>query len=470
LLPAGAIAGWGLHPLESAAFARRTPHTGHYYTYAQTVSALSSDRTTPDDFTSVSALPGSLNPNNNGSIAIWRAQEKALGLVGATDSAIDGDIGFATDFSSSYWVGGAIHEITHAMGRISGYASYDILDMMRYTGQGQHIFAGGTPAFFSINNGATRLANFDTTSDFGDFVTDSLTPTDPLNAYISGNAITPLDGQMMDVIGFNRVITQAGSVSISDVTITEGLSGTSTATFTVTRTGGTAAFSVNYATAAGTATASVDYGSTSGSLNFAAGVNSQSISVPIFGDATVESDETFFVNLSGATNGATLSKSQGTGTIVNDDSAASSISISDLSIYEGNIGTRTATFTVTRTGGSGAFTVNYASANGTANSGSDYVATSGTLTFGTAVNTQTVSVTINGDTTFENDETFFINLSGATSGTTIARSQATGRILNDDAGDDFSNNSSTTGVVAANGSATGNLEVAGDHDWFRRLD
>ncbi|MDB5575787.1 MAG: hypothetical protein JWR80_963 [Bradyrhizobium sp.] len=443
------------------------PNSGHYYTYAQTVSALNGDRTTPDDFTAVAALPASLNPNNNGSIAIWRAQEKALGLVGATDAAIDGNIGFATDFSSSFWVGGAIHEITHAMGRISGYSSYDILDMMRYTGQGQHIFAGGTPAYFSINNGTTRLANYDTTSDFGDFVTDSITPTDPLNAYISGNSITPLDGQIMDVIGFNRVITQAGSVSISDVNITEGPSGTSTATFTVTRTGGTAAFSVNYATAPGTATANVDYGSTSGSLNFAAGVNSQTISVPIFGDATVESDETFFVSLSGATNGATLSKSQGTGTIVNDDAPGSSISIADLSIYEGNIGTRTATFTVTRTGGSGAFAVNYASANGTATAGSDYVATSGTLSFGAGVNTQTVSVTINGDTGFENDETFSINLSGATGGTTIARAQATGSILNDDPGDDFTNNTSTTGVVAANGLATGNLEVAGDHDWFR---
>jgi Ca2+-binding RTX toxin-like protein len=459
--------GWGEisgQPITRSGIALGGPF-GHFYSYSQTVAALSNDRTTPDDFTAVGAMPASLNPNGNGSIFVSQAEEKALGLMPGTNSSVDGRIGFATDFPSSFWVGAAIHEITHAMGRMSGYASYGILDLMRYSG-GQHVFAGGTPAYFSIDNGVTRLANFDTTSDFGDFVRDSFTPNDPNNAYISGNSITPLDAQIMDVIGFNRVLTQAGSVSISDVTVSEGNSN-STATFTVTRTSGSAAFSVNYATAAGTATAGVDYGSVSGTLSFAAGVNSLTISVPVFGDTAVESNETFFVNLSGASNGATISRSQAVGTIVNDDSPTSSISIADLSIFEGDSGTRTATFTVTRTGGSGAFTVNYATANGTASAGADYVAASGVLTFDSSVNTQTILVTINGDTTSENDETFFVNLSGATNGTTIARAQATGTILNDDPGDDFRDDASTTGAVAVGGSATGNLEVAGDHDWFR---
>jgi hypothetical protein len=100
--------------------------TGHFYTYAQTVTALTNDRTTADDFTAVGAMPGFLNPNGNGSVVIDRAQERALGLVAATDAVVDGNIGFSTDFSSSFWVGGAIHEITHAMGRMSGYADYGI--------------------------------------------------------------------------------------------------------------------------------------------------------------------------------------------------------------------------------------------------------------------------------------------------------------------------------------------------------
>jgi hypothetical protein len=113
--------------------------------------------------------------------------------------------------------------------------------------------------------------------------------------------------------------TLPGSISIGDVTVTEGDGGTKLATFTVTRTGGAAAFAVNYATANGSATAGSDYVATSGTLNFASGVTTQTISVTINGDTTVESDETFFVNLFGATNGAAISDSVGVGTIANDD-------------------------------------------------------------------------------------------------------------------------------------------------------
>ena len=206
-----------------------------------------------------------------------------------------------------------------------------------------------------------------------------------------------------------------GNISISDVTIAEGNAGTSTATFTVTRTGGTAAFDVNYATADGTATAGSDYvAQPAGTVSFAAGDLTKTISVTINGDTTVEPDETFFVNLLGATNGGTIVKSQGTGTITNDDSVGN-ISISDVTVAEGNAGTSTATFTVTRTGGTAAFDVNYATADGTATAGSDYVAQpTGTVSFAAGDLTKSISVTINGDTTVEPNETFFVNLLGAT--------------------------------------------------------
>ena len=112
-----------------------------------------------------------------------------------------------------------------------------------------------------------------------------------------------------------------------------------------------------------------------------------------------------------------------------------SISINDVSLTEGNAGTALMTFTVTRTGGTGgAFDVNFATANGSATTAdADYAANSGTLNFGAGVNTQTVSVTINGDTKFELSENFFVNLSGATNGATIADNQALGTIINDDA-------------------------------------
>ena len=89
--------------------------------------------------------------------------------------------------------------------------------------------------------------------------------------------------------------------------------------------------SVSYATADGTATAGSDYVSASGTLTWAAGdTSSKTISVTVNGDTTVEPDETFYVNLSSPSN-ATISKSQGVGTIQNDD-------VQSLSTWQGAIG------------------------------------------------------------------------------------------------------------------------------------
>jgi Ca2+-binding RTX toxin-like protein len=114
----------------------------------------------------------------------------------------------------------------------------------------------------------------------------------------------------------------AGSVSINDVTITEGDSGTQLETFTVTRVGGTEAFDVNFSTSDGTATvADSDYFANSGILHFATDQITQTVSIVINGDTKVEPNETFNVALSKATNGATISDGQGVGTILNDDVA-----------------------------------------------------------------------------------------------------------------------------------------------------
>jgi uncharacterized delta-60 repeat protein len=234
-----------------------------------------------------------------------------------------------------------------------------------------------------------------------------------------------------------NVTTAPGSVSINDVTISEGDSGSKVATFTVTRSDGTAAIDVDFATSDGSATtADNDYVATSGTLNFAAGVKTQTISVTINGDSKVESDETFSVNLSGTTNGATIGLGLGTGAITNDDAApAGSVSINDVTISEGDSGSKVATFTVTRSGGTAAFDVNFATSAGTAASAdNDYTANAGTLHFGAGVNTQTISIAINGDGKVETDEAFSVNLSAATNGATISHGSGTGTITNDDTG------------------------------------
>ena len=109
-----------------------------------------------------------------------------------------------------------------------------------------------------------------------------------------------------------------------------------------------------------------------------------------------------------------------------------SITIDNVAVAEGNSGTSTATFTVSLAPAiSQPVTVNYATANGTAASGIDYAATSGTLTFDPSMTTRTISVAVTGDATFEQNETFFVNLSLPTNAT-IADQQGTGTIVNDD--------------------------------------
>jgi hypothetical protein len=109
-----------------------------------------------------------------------------------------------------------------------------------------------------------------------------------------------------------------------------------------------------------------------------------------------------------------------------------SLSINDVSVNEGQIGTTNAVFTVTISAASTqTVTVNFSTANGTATAGSDYVAQSGVLTFTPGQTSKTITVLVNGDTVVEPNETFFVNLTSATNAT-IADSQGMGTIVNDD--------------------------------------
>ncbi len=108
------------------------------------------------------------------------------------------------------------------------------------------------------------------------------------------------------------------------------------------------------------------------------------------------------------------------------------LSINDVTVTEGDSGTKLATFAVTMSATSTAsVTVNYATANGTATAGGDYTATSGLVTFTPGQTSQPVNVTVSGDTVFETNEYFYVNLSTA-SGATIADAQGVGTITNDD--------------------------------------
>lgn len=110
------------------------------------------------------------------------------------------------------------------------------------------------------------------------------------------------------------------------------------------------------------------------------------------------------------------------------------LSINNATVLEGNTGDSTMTFTVTLSEVSGStVTVNYATSNGTATAGSDYIAASGTLTFPPGDTSKTISVTIVGDTQVEPNETFTINLfNPIPSVVTLGTASGTGTIQNDD--------------------------------------
>jgi predicted extracellular nuclease/2',3'-cyclic-nucleotide 2'-phosphodiesterase (5'-nucleotidase family) len=126
----------------------------------------------------------------------------------------------------------------------------------------------------------------------------------------------------------------AANVTINDVAVVEGNSGTTNLVFTVTRSNNEGSFTVDYATANGTATAGSDYVAANGTLNFVAGgALSQQITVTITGDTDVEPNEGFTValsNLASTLGSAVLSDASGAGTITNDDVGAAITLISAI--------------------------------------------------------------------------------------------------------------------------------------------
>lgn len=219
-----------------------------------------------------------------------------------------------------------------------------------------------------------------------------------------------------------------GTFSVTGGSLVEGNAGSTNLTFTITRTSGLTAASVNYTTANGTATAGSDYTATGGTANFAIGELSKTVLVPVIGDTVVENDETFSLTLSAPVNGK-IAAGSATGTIANDD--LPTIAISDAAVVEGNSGTASLVFTVTRSSPLGTSSVSYATANATATAGTDYAATNGTLTFAPGETSKTIAVLVNGDTLNEANETLLLNLSNAV-GATIADAQGVGTLTNDD--------------------------------------
>jgi hypothetical protein len=246
----------------------------------------------------------------------------------------------------------------------------------------------------------------------------------------------------------------APSLSVDDVSVTEGDAGTVNATFTVTLSAPSGqTITVDYATNDGTATAPGDYAAiTTTPLTFLPGETTKPVAVVVNGDVTNETDETFTVDLSNAAN-ATIADAQGVGTILNDDPVPT-LSVDDVAVGEA---AGTAAFTVTLSAPSGqTVTVDYATADGTANAPGDYTAIPATtLTFLPGETGKPVSVTIVDDLLDEADETFTVDLSNASNATiATGTGTGTGTITDDDAApslsvDDVSVTEGDAGTVNA---------------------
>jgi hypothetical protein len=239
-------------------------------------------------------------------------------------------------------------------------------------------------------------------------------------------------GDRLDVAAALATAPAVG-ISIGGGSVAEGNSGTTSLLFTVTlAAAATAPVTVDYATANGTATAGSDYTGLSGTLSFAPGETVKTIAIAVTGDTMFEANETFAVNLSGASANARLQTASATGTIVNDDQqVVPTLAISSVSATESS-GTFVFTVTLSQAVAT-SVSVRFATSNGTATAGrnGDYTSTSGTLTFNPGQTTKTITVPVRNDTLVEPTESFSVDLSRA-SGATIAVARGTGSILDND--------------------------------------
>jgi hypothetical protein len=221
--------------------------------------------------------------------------------------------------------------------------------------------------------------------------------------------------------------------TIDDVTHLEGDSGTTAYIFTVTKTGNTGvSSSVGFQTQDGTATlANNDYQPNTGTLNFAPTDTTQQLTVLVNGDTSFAPNENFKVNLVNPSN-ATIADAQGIGTITNDD-ALPSFSIDDVTHTEGDVGTTSYRFTVTKSGSTEVgSSVEFQTQDGTATiADNDYQTNSNTLNFGSSDTTLQITVLVNRDTAIEPNEAFTVHLSSPVNAT-ITAADGTGTITNDD--------------------------------------
>lgn len=272
--------GWGEDAgssIPSDALATGGP-TSNAVSYAQLTSALKTAAQTNGN-TALTANLGTTDPVAavGGQWNVGMAEAKALGLgslfTGST--AVDGTVGFGSTENWAYGtsvgasqydlIGVAMHEIAHALGRISfdstGY--YDPLNLYTYASAGNLQLTSGQSAYFSVNGGVTSLNPFDTLGDTADWASSVSGDSFGYGAAGVPGQLTFTDLQVMEALGFHMAPAYA-------ITGASSLNPGSSVALTVESLDVAAGTTVDY-TITGLPASSLASGSTTGSVTLAAG-------------------------------------------------------------------------------------------------------------------------------------------------------------------------------------------------------
>ncbi len=254
--------------------------------------------------------------------------------------------------------------------------------------------------------------------------------------------VAALDGTVSKLVQ-----SVAPTVSVGDQKMLEGDTGTRKMTFTVSlSTPATKSVSVHYAIAGVTAMAGkskkngVDVKSATGSVSFKKGSISKTVSASVYGDTSVEPDETFSVTLSSPPAGYALGRATGTGTVLNDDGGTGSaaIGIGDAAVVRSGGGQQDLVLPVALTARAPkSFTVSYTVTPGSATysatpaGGGDFGGSlSGALEFGRGTWLRNIVTPIYPNGESGENKTFTVTLNGVDpAGVTVFRATGTGTIL-----------------------------------------
>ena len=280
------------------------------------------------------------------------------------------------------------------------------------SGQGE-VFLGSLP----VSTDASGAASF--TFNFGALPGPSLVTATATDAAGSTSEFSPCF-KIKEV----PVVTIATASSIAAEPAQPG-------TFTVTRTGTNSAELTVHYTVAGTAGNGVDYAPLPGSVTIPPGSASATVTVAPLDDAIAEPAETVVLTLL-TDSEYVLGEPRSATLLILDDDTVPTLIVNNVTLDEGNDGTNNALFTVTLSRPVAKFVaVRFATSDGTATAGSDYLTNAGLLVFAPGITSRTLNVPILGDADFEGDETFFLNLSSPINAA-IAVSPGVAIIRNDD--------------------------------------